>query len=98
MRCWQVENQCVGAPCGVMDQMAVTPGQQGALMALLCQPAELQPPVQIPPNVRFWGVDSGALTPHQGVRRQSAARCALQKKGGLKAALIPPPFGSHDIV
>lgn len=42
-----------------MDQMAVALGQQGELMALLCQPAELQPSVAIPPHVSFWGVDSG---------------------------------------
>lgn len=73
-RCgWQVENECVGAPCGVMDQMAVALGQQGALMALLCQPAELQPPVLIAPSVRFWGVDSGALLPHHRASSSAAA-------------------------
>ena len=54
-----MENQCVGAPCGVMDQMAVALGRQNQLLALLCQPAEVQPSVAIPPGVRFWGVDSG---------------------------------------
>jgi len=44
-----------------MDQMAVTLGAQSELMALLCQPAELQSPVAIPANVRFWGLDSGGL-------------------------------------
>ena len=50
----------MGAPCGVMDQMAVTLGAESELLALLCQPAELQNPVAIPANVRFWGLDSGA--------------------------------------
>ena len=49
----------MGAPCGVMDQMAVTLGRQGQLLALLCQPAELQEAVPVPNNIRFWGVDSG---------------------------------------
>jgi L-arabinokinase len=28
-------------------------------MALLCQPAEVQPPVPIPDDIEFWGLDSG---------------------------------------
>ena len=42
LRCQQVENLIVGAPCGVMDQMASICGEAGSLMALLCQPAEFQ--------------------------------------------------------
>ncbi len=63
----QVENECVGAPCGIMDQMAVTLGAQSELMALLCQPAELQSPVAIPANVSFWGLDSGETQLHAGL-------------------------------
>lgn len=57
--CQKVENLVVGAPCGVMDQMTAACGRSGALLALLCQPAELQPPVRIPDGVAFFGVDSG---------------------------------------
>ena len=46
--CQKAENLVVGAPCGVMDQMAVISGRAGHLMALLCQPAELQPPRLLP--------------------------------------------------
>jgi galactokinase len=53
------QNLCVGAPCGIMDQMTAALGEAGQLTALLCQPAELQAGVQIPPQVRFWGIDSG---------------------------------------
>ena len=56
-----MENECVGAPCGIMDQMAVTLGAESELLALVCQPADLQSPVAIPANVRFWGLDSGEL-------------------------------------
>ena len=42
LRCQQVENLIVGAPCGVMDQMASICGEAESLMALLCQPAEFQ--------------------------------------------------------
>ncbi len=57
--CQKVENLVVGAPCGVMDQMTSACGHAGQLMALLCQPAELQEPVKIPDEIAFWGLDSG---------------------------------------
>ena len=47
----RVQNLCVGAPCGVMDQMTAALGEAGQLTALLCQPAELQAGVHIPPQV-----------------------------------------------
>ncbi|MFL6280155.1 MAG: galactokinase [Vicinamibacterales bacterium] len=59
VRCQQVENLIVGAPCGVMDQMASICGEAGSLMALLCQPAEFQGSVPLPDGLRVWGVDSG---------------------------------------
>ncbi len=57
--CQRVENLVVGAPCGVMDQMAAICGEAGALMALLCQPAEFQGAVALPDDLAVWGVDSG---------------------------------------
>jgi L-arabinokinase len=59
IRCQQVENLIVGAPCGVMDQMASICGEAGALMALLCQPAEFRGSVPIPSHLGVWGIDSG---------------------------------------
>lgn len=57
--CQKAENLVVGAPCGVMDQMTSACGLQDALLALHCQPAELQPAVQIPAALAVWGIDSG---------------------------------------
>jgi galactokinase len=57
--CQQAENLVAGAPCGVMDQMTCVFGLPDALMALLCQPAELQAPVPLPDDVAVWGIDSG---------------------------------------
>jgi L-arabinokinase len=57
--CQKAENLVAGAPCGVMDQMTSVFGEPDALMALLCQPAELQEPVPISPEIAFWGLDSG---------------------------------------
>ncbi|MGB0385333.1 MAG: GHMP kinase [Ardenticatenaceae bacterium] len=57
--CQKVENLVVGAPCGVMDQMTASCGQSQRLLALLCQPAELQGMVTIPDEIALWGLDSG---------------------------------------
>jgi galactokinase len=59
VRCQQVENLVVGAPCGVMDQMTSICGEAGSLMALLCQPAEFQGSVRLPHGLGVWGIDSG---------------------------------------
>ena len=53
------ENFVVGAPCGIMDQMTSALGRSDALLALLCQPAEVQGFVPLPPSIGFWGIDSG---------------------------------------
>eukprot|EP01052_Picozoa_sp_SAG31_P024606 SAG31_NODE_2106_length_6430_cov_3.620755_3_plen_343_part_00 len=59
MLCQKVENLVVGAPCGIMDQIASNLGQEGKLLALLCRPAEIQGLVEIPNGMEFWGIDSG---------------------------------------
>ena len=55
----RVENSVVGAPCGAMDQMTAACGRRDHLLALLCQPAELQAHVALPPELEVWGLDSG---------------------------------------
>ena len=57
--CQKSENLVTGAPCGVMDQMTCVFGEPDRLLALLCQPAELQPAVPVPGDISFWGIDSG---------------------------------------
>ncbi|KAJ0807019.1 putative L-arabinokinase [Helianthus annuus] len=57
--CQKVENSVVGAPCGVMDQMASACGEANKLLAMVCQPAEVLGLVDIPSHIRFWGIDSG---------------------------------------
>ncbi len=57
--CQTGENRIVGAPCGVMDQMTAACGEEGELLALLCQPAELLGTVALPRGVAVWGIDSG---------------------------------------
>lgn len=57
--CQITENRVVAAPCGIMDQMTSACGQEGRLLALLCQPAEIQGHVRLPEDVEVWGIDSG---------------------------------------
>ncbi|MGY1659616.1 galactokinase [Geodermatophilus sp. SYSU D00705] len=57
--CQRVENLIVGAPCGVMDQMTAACGREDELLALLCQPAELQDHAPLPAGIEVWGIDSG---------------------------------------
>ncbi|HEY1302959.1 MAG TPA: hypothetical protein VGF24_05395 [Vicinamibacterales bacterium] len=73
--CQQAENLVAGAPCGVMDQMTCVFGVPDALMALLCQPAELQASVPLPGDLAVWGIDSGERHVVSGADYASV-RCA----------------------
>jgi L-arabinokinase len=42
-----------------MDQMTCICGETNTLLALLCQPAELEDPVPLPDDLGLWGIDSG---------------------------------------
>ncbi|HEV3471296.1 MAG TPA: galactokinase family protein [Pyrinomonadaceae bacterium] len=57
--CQKVENLVACAPCGVMDQMTLACGEEGRLLALLCQPAEPKGFVELPEELAVWGIDSG---------------------------------------
>ncbi|MBI1391002.1 MAG: GHMP kinase [bacterium] len=55
----RVENRIVGAPCGLMDQLATCFGREGKLLPILCRPDRVGAPLAIPRGVHFIGVDSG---------------------------------------
>lgn len=57
--CQTAENRVVGAPCGIMDQMTAAVGRDGRLLALLCQPAQIQGYSHVPDAIGLWGIDSG---------------------------------------
>ena len=57
--CQKAENEIVGAPCGVMDQMVSSCGEANKLLALVCQPAELRGAIRLPAEIEIWGIDSG---------------------------------------
>jgi galactokinase len=52
------ENHVVGAPCGIMDQIAITSGREGCLTHILCRPGEVKGEVPIPNGTGFVGINS----------------------------------------
>lgn len=73
--CQRVENLVVGAPCGIMDQMAVGCGRRGELLELLCQPASVLGSRRAPPELAFFGIDSGVRHAVSG-REYTSVRAA----------------------
>lgn len=92
MWCQLAENKCVGAPCGVMDQMASSLGQAGSLLALLCRPAEVQGTVTLPPNACVWGIDSGVRHSVGGSDYGSVRAAAFMGKAMVAAATAAVPL------
>jgi L-arabinokinase len=58
--CQEAENHVVGAPCGIMDQVAVAAGAPDAVLPVMCRPASLRQPVPLPPGLEVVGWPSGA--------------------------------------
>jgi L-arabinokinase len=52
------ENHVVGAPCGIMDQIAITSGRKKKLTHILCRPGSVLGEVEIPPGTGFVGINS----------------------------------------
>ncbi len=52
------ENHVVGAPCGIMDQIACASGGEGRLTHILCRPGAVMGHVEIPPGTGFVGINS----------------------------------------
>ena len=57
--CQRVENEIVGAPCGIMDQMTSACGKKDRLLQLHCQPGTIEGHLGVPAGYRFYGIDSG---------------------------------------
>ncbi|MBC7851190.1 MAG: GHMP kinase [Chitinophagaceae bacterium] len=55
----QAENQIVGAPCGLMDQLTSHLGERNKLLPLICQPHDVFPSFSLPKSISFCGIDSG---------------------------------------
>jgi len=73
--CQEVENQVVGAPCGIMDQVSSCAGQESSLLRMICQPHELQPPLVLPSGIRVVGINSN-VKHNVGGGMYGRTRCA----------------------
>ena len=56
--CQRVENEVVGAPCGIMDQVSSCYGRAGSLLRMVCQPHDVRPPLVLPTGVKVVGLNS----------------------------------------
>jgi L-arabinokinase len=78
--CQEAENHVVGAPCGIMDQVAVAAGVPGSVLPLLCRPASLRPIVPLPPGLEVVGWPSGAQHDVSGRPYRRARAAAFMGK------------------
>ncbi len=83
-----VENQIVGAPCGIMDQVTSVAGRSTKILSILCQPDKILEFVSRPSNVSFVGI-------YTKVRRSTTSTAYVDTRVGtfmglaiLKAAFI----------
>jgi len=78
--CQEAENQVVGAPCGIMDQVTVAMGVPGAVLPILCRPASVAPPVPLPAGVEVVGWPTGAEHDVSGAPYRCARTAAFMGK------------------
>jgi len=85
--CQEAENHVVGAPCGVMDQVAVALGTAGSILPILCRPADVRPPLALPGGVEVVGWPTGAEHDVGGAPYRLARTAAFMGKRMVEAAL-----------
>jgi L-arabinokinase len=78
--CQEAENQVVGAPCGIMDQVVVTMGRPGDVLPILCRPAMVDPVVELHDDLEVVGVPTGAEHDVSGVPYRRARAAAFMGK------------------
>ncbi|MDB6095288.1 MAG: hypothetical protein JWM32_2850 [Verrucomicrobia bacterium] len=86
----RAENEIVGAPCGLMDQLASAYGVRGALLPILCRPDILGNPVRLPQGVIAVGWPSGVkhavtASPYATARAGAFMGRKLIERGGRRA-------------
>jgi galactokinase len=79
--CQRVENQVVGAPCGIMDQVTCALGKANRLIAIRCRPCEVLGYLPIPEGAALLGIHSGVKHTVGGSRYTRARVAAFM---GLK--------------
>jgi len=70
----KAENHAVGAPCGLMDQLASSLGSAGKILPILCRPDCVESLVALPTGILVVGWPSGVEHSLQGISPYSLAR------------------------
>jgi L-arabinokinase len=83
----RAENELVGAPCGLMDQLAAAHGTAGALLPILCRPDVLAPPLPLPSGVVVAGWPSGVAHAVSGTPYGTARTAAFMAKAIIARGL-----------
>lgn len=98
--CQRAENDVVGAPCGLMDQMTSALGAADALFALHCVPDRVLAPVPLADGFALWGIDSGVRHAVSGADYGSVRTGAfIGYRLLLEAAgIAPPDVCARDVV
>jgi L-arabinokinase len=86
----QAENDLVGAPCGLMDQLAAAHGLRGALLPILCRPDVLDDPVPLPAEAVAVGWPSGVRHAVSASPYATARAAAFMGKKILESVLTRP--------
>ena len=84
--CQEAENHVVGAPCGIMDQVAVALGTPGAVLPILCRPASVAEVVALPAGLEIVGWPTGASHDVSGVPYGRARAAAFMGKRMVERA------------
>jgi galactokinase len=83
----RVENLIVGAPCGLMDQLACYFGAPDKLLPIVCQPDKIETTLPVPDGIKFIGIDSGVRHTVSGAS-YSDVRCAAFMGYSIIAQLL----------
>ena len=88
--CQRAEHRAVGVPCGIMDQLAITVGVEGALLLLDCDSLEARP-IPFPDAVSLVCIDSGQrrlLAGSAYAERHAECQRAEREIGPLRTASL----------
>jgi galactokinase len=84
--CQEAENRVVGAPCGIMDQVAVAMGEPGAVLPILCRPASVGSTVAVPAALEVVGWPTGVVHDVGGEPYRRARAAAFMGKRMIEEA------------
>jgi len=86
------ENHVVGAPCGLMDQLASSLGSPRRVLPILCRPDGVEPPAALPAGAAVVGWPSGVEHSVAGSPYGVARAAAFMAKRVLEARGAAPPL------